>query len=76
MTTLALTLGIYTAIVIAMELACWRLLRRKMSDFKFPSPQDSTGSHTYHLMRLRTFSIVHTALLITLIWIFLIVLWW
>lgn len=75
MTSLILTLAIFTGLVLSIERISWILLRRKMEPLRFPSPKDPTGSHSYYLHKLRTLSIVHTVLMLVCIWSFLIALW-
>jgi hypothetical protein len=75
MASLLSTLGALTLIIIAAERACWSLFKRKMQTLQFPTEKDPEGSHNYNLLRLRTFTIAHTMLLIVFVWVFCIILW-
>jgi len=75
MTSLILTLAIFTGVLLVIARVSWVLLRRKMEPLRFPSPNDPTGSHTYYLHKLRTLSIAHTVLMLVCIWSFLIAVW-
>lgn len=75
MVSLIVTLAILIGLTLLIELACWKLFRKKMLLFRFPSPQDPKQSHTFWLDRMRRVTIAHAVFVVTFICIFCISLW-
>jgi hypothetical protein len=75
MTSLAITLAVFTSGIIMMQATFWLLFERKMEPLRFPARAGGTGPHVFWLLRLRLGAIGHTIMLIVFVWIFCIVLW-
>ncbi|MDO8649470.1 MAG: hypothetical protein Q7R81_06860 [Candidatus Peregrinibacteria bacterium] len=62
-------------LVIAMELVLWKLFRRKIAGLLFPLEADQSFFRFFTLNRLRAIAVVHTIVLLVMLFLSLSFLW-